>query len=77
MIYLEEPPNSFTTEQREYLSRMFAQIADLQRVSNIPVVGVLPDKVRNGRIYYFTQIIGATITSVGFWGYENGAWVKL
>ena len=76
-MYVEPPPPSFTEGQSEYLFRMFNQIQDLMRVSNIPVVGSLPDHVRDGRIYYFTQIIGATITSVGFWGYEDGAWVKL
>ena len=76
-MYIEQPPIDFTDDQREYLNRMFKQVVDLQRVSNIPVIGVLPDKVRDGRIYYYTQIIGATITSVGFWGYEDGAWVKL
>lgn len=30
----------------------------------------------NGLIIYSTDTNG-TFTSIGFWGYENGAWVKL
>tara|TARA_R110000822_G_C15338773_1_gene495880 strand:- start:7136 stop:7378 length:243 start_codon:yes stop_codon:yes gene_type:complete len=74
----EQPPSDAPPALAEYLRRQFIAInIALQGKSHINPIYVLPDKPRDGNIYYFGQIIGATIPNIGFWGYENGAYVKL
>lgn len=74
----EQPPVELPADLREYLSRRFVEIGiALQQSKKFPPIYSLPAKPQDGNVEYFGQIIGATITSVGFWGYENGAWVKL
>tara|TARA_R110000803_G_scaffold210829_1_gene284073 strand:- start:17080 stop:17322 length:243 start_codon:yes stop_codon:yes gene_type:complete len=74
----EQPPYDVPPALAEYLRRQFIAInIALQSNGHINPIYVLPDKPRDGNIYYFGQIIGATITSIGFWGYENGGYVKL
>ena len=73
-----KPPDDVTEPLREYLSRLFLQIdISLGQNNKIAVSGALPDKPQDGNIYYFSQIIAPDITSIGFWGYENSAWLKL
>jgi hypothetical protein len=74
----EQPPADTEFSLREYLSRRFVEVGiALSQSKKFPPIYVLPDKPQDGNVEYFGQIIGATITSVGFWGYENGVWVKL
>ena len=74
----EQPPLSTPDELREFLARQFVLVNNALAQSNkFPPIYNLPDKPQDGNLYYFGRIIGATITSIGFWGYENGAWVKL
>ena len=77
-ISSEQPPEEVEPVLKEYLSRMLGQVNfALRDVNRMPKIYVLPDKPQDGQLAYFGQIIGATITSVGFWGYEAGTWVKL
>jgi hypothetical protein len=74
----EQPPIETAIELREYLSRRFIEIGiALGQSKKFPPIYILPDKPQDGNVEYFGQIIGATITSIGFWGYENGVWIKL
>ena len=74
----EQPPVDLEVTLREYLSRRFVEInIALSKSQKFPPIYVLPTKPQDGNVEYFGQIIGTTITSVGFWGYENGVWVKL
>lgn len=76
-ISLEQPPVNTDAELSGYLNRKFVDIAiELERASSPPVINVIPLKPSNGEIYYFGTIVGA-ITVKGFWGYEEGSWVKL
>ena len=77
-ISYETPPRGLDEEVSSYLRRMFVQInMALAQVNSLNPITVLPEKPQNGDMAYFGTTIGATITSVGFWGYEAGAWVKL
>ena len=76
-MIVELPPESFDTEQRDYLRRMFREVLLTTQQSNyFPITNYVPDKVKVGKVYYFSRSIGA-ITSEGFWGYISTGWVKL
>ena len=77
-ISSEQPPATVDDELSSYLVRMFEQVAiALSQSAQVPISNTLPDKPTDGKIYYFGQTIAPDIISVGFWGFENGAWVKL
>lgn len=72
----EQPPKDIY-KLAEWLTRMITLINGVfDQMHDLPVSGSYPNKPRNGMIRYFNFIDG-TITSKGFWGYEEGVWVKL
>lgn len=76
MLPSEQPPREIG-RLVEWLTRMIILInGELDQVRDLPVEGRYPLKPRNGMIRYFSFTDG-TITSKGFWGYQEGVWVKL
>ena len=74
----EQPPADTEFSLREYLSRRFIEVGiALSQSKKFPPIYTLPEKPQDGNVEYFGVIIGTTITSIGFWGFENGVWVKL
>jgi hypothetical protein len=74
----EQPPELTDADLKEYLSRRFVEVdIALSKSKNFPSVYILPAKPQDGNVEYFGQIIGATITAVGLWGYVDGAWAQL
>ena len=74
---IEVPPASVDDELRQYLNRQFHILSEAIRHNwDFEVTHNLPEKYEDGMIRYFGTT-NITITSVGFWGYENGTWVKL
>ena len=65
-MIIETPPYSFTTDQKDYLMRMFKTMIDDNKGILVPKTGVLPTSYAEGRVFYFTQIIGTTIHSNKF-----------
>ena len=49
----------------------------LERTGAYPPRYVLPNKPKDGDIYYFGAVIGTDITAIGFWGRKEGAWVQI
>ena len=77
MISVEQPPESTDPALAEYLTRMLQNISSNISLSNkLSPNYVVPKKPDNGKIYYFPNAIN-DITTPGFWGYSNGAWVRL
>ncbi|RKY42321.1 MAG: hypothetical protein DRP85_03280 [Candidatus Makaraimicrobium thalassicum] len=80
MVYIaiEPPPLGTDEDLTSYLFRAFQEIAEaISKVNKLDIRNILPDRPQNGGMYYFGQIILPDITGPGFWGYEEGAWVKL
>lgn len=76
-ITSEQPPGDTPLRLKEWLSRLVINInASIGQSSDLDPQGSLPDKPANGMIRYFDFVSGP-ITQKGFWGYEEGAWVKL
>ena len=74
----EYPPIDLDPELEAYLVRVLTVIVNALGESNkLEVMTRLPDRPRNGLIYYFGIILLPDITTPGFWGFEEGAWVKL
>jgi len=79
-ILTEQPPESFTDEQREYLTRMLGMIdRDVSNSSIFRGITDLTSKPTEGKIYNFKNIPPSVtaVTAAGFWGYTNGAWQQL
>jgi hypothetical protein len=67
----QQPPASFTPEQREYLMRMFTALSHIQNGA-VPVVDKLPQKVQ-GFVHFSIAIAPAVPESGLYYGY-NGTW---
>ena len=77
-MQIEQPPEGTDDKLKEYLSRMFINVdLALSNRDQLKKCSVLPDKPSIGKVYYFTQVIGATITAEGYWGYTSSGWVQL
>ena len=75
---LLNPPESIDGDLQRYLSRLFLQTEIcLNQNNKIAISGTLPNKPRNGNIYYFNQVILPDILSAGFYGYADDEWVYL
>lgn len=77
-VPLEQPPYVEDQLLQEWLSRMMIMInAAFDQVQHYDPIGVIPDKVSNGDLYYFNQIILPEITAAGPWMYVEGVWTNL
>lgn len=72
-------PPDCPPQLRQFLEAQFAQYeADVRTAVQLDVLTALPLKPIKGKIYYFDNVIGATITTSGFWGYKgNNVWTLL
>ena len=75
---MEQPPVDVDQKLSAYLQRMDQRIDAIRRSRDIPVKFTdTPDKPIIGKIYYFSNTVGATITQEGYWGYTSAGWVLL
>ena len=61
--------------QRDYLIRVLTQLNN-KDYTLVDKRTSVPDRPVEGKIYYFSNSVGA-ITSIGYWGYTSAGWVKL
>ena len=78
-MFKEIAPDATDSEMVAYLDRLqdnvnraLAEIED-----RLEIVYALPERPINGMMRYYGVIIPPDITALGFWGYEDDAWVKL
>ena len=78
MIPTEQPPASTDLSLRAYLTRMFHAISNELLKSRYEPRKDMPDKVRVGDIYYFSNAIPTTsITAEGLWIYKSTGWTQI
>jgi len=74
----ERIPDDFSPEDiKSYLERMFINVSiELNKTNKLIERAEMPSKPQNGAFYYFgnpaTHNYDSSITTEGFWGYENG-----
>lgn len=76
----EQPHESFTEGQKEWLTRLFRQIdIELNKHDVLQRRTDLLDKPLIGKLYYFDNAAPSepTITGEGYWGYTSAGWVQL
>lgn len=75
---MELPPTSLASDLRAYLVRQFTRMetAIINRDKPEKFTS-LPAKPIVGKIYYFSNVVGVTITQEGYWGYTSLGWVLL
>ncbi len=76
----EQPPESFTIDQKEWLARLFRQLdIELGKTDIITRRTDFTDKPEIGKIYYFDNASATEplITGEGYWGYKSTGWVLL
>ena len=75
------PPENLDIPTREYLDRMFRDIAqNIESIADGRIIEprhVAPVKLRNGMIVYADGTDWNPGSGEGFYGYQAGAWVKL
>ena len=78
-ISIEQPPDEIELNTSAYLNRQFISINLALNETNImPQILDIPNSPINGTVVYFKLPVNNTvITQAGFWGYEEGAWIKL
>ena len=76
MITLEQPPPSFTIEQREYLARMFRNIDNvLRRNPVLQPSEKIGTNDKPGMLMWFTSPIPSEgITQAGLWFRDKTNW---
>ena len=75
---MESPPISIDIVLRAFLQRLVLEVENITVNKDKPKKYTsLPAKPETGRIYYFSNIVGATITQEGYWGYTSIGWVLL
>ena len=74
-----EPPAQTSPEVRQYLDQELKRIADMINQDTIfsEPLNAAPAKPENGIIAYADGTDWNPGSGEGFYGYENGAWVKL
>jgi len=74
---MEQPPFNIDPRLKEYLARHFKMVDNkIENAIQLDILTAVPPKPSIGKLYYFSQAVGA-ITSIGYWGYTNAGWVKL
>lgn len=74
------PPSQLSPTARHYLDTELRRIADLlndRDQATIEPIAAAPAKPTNGMIVYADGTNFDPGSGEGFYGYENGAWVKL
>jgi hypothetical protein len=72
---VEQPPSSTDKELAAYLVRQLTALqSKLDSGIIVPKYTALPDRPIIGKLYYFSNTIGATITSIGVWVYKSTGW---
>jgi len=73
------PPREISPQARQYLDLELRRIADALnlRVLFAPPLGAPPAKPENGVVAYANGTDWDPGSGEGFYGYENGGWVKL
>ena len=76
---MEQPPANTDTQLTEYLFRQLLALENKSlQLGNLEILTALPTKPVVGKIYYFKNVIGTTITVEGAWVYKStGVWVLL
>jgi hypothetical protein len=70
---MEQPPLTMPSEQREYLARQLTALNNAD-YAQLPVLTALPSKPLAGKLYYFANTVGITITQIGLWAYTGSGW---
>lgn len=79
-VYINEPPPTNPDNLAEFLDRQLRLISIANQALNegvIDPVNVEPTNKRDGMIRYADGTDWNPGSGEGFYGYENGAWVKL
>ena len=76
---MEQPPANTDTQLTEYLFRQLSALENKSlQLGNLEILTTLPTKPVVGKIYYFKNVIGTTITVEGAWVYKStGVWTLL
>lgn len=75
---MEQPPSGTDKALAEYLVRQLSKLqSQLDNGIIIEQLTSLPARPIIGKIYYFKNTIGDTITSIGYWGYKPVGWVLI
>jgi len=77
-ISIEQPPIGTDIDLTSYLARRFIDVNNaLGQTNYFKPIYEMPNDPLNGTIQYFGEPIAPLITEPGFWGYEQGLWIKL
>lgn len=70
---IEQPPFDTDPDLAEYLVRILRTL-DNRDLSVFGGLTAIPDKLADGKLYYFSQAVLPDIPSAGFYGRVLGAW---
>ena len=69
---MEQPPDNTDIQLKEYLVRQLSALENQNlQLGNLAVLSALPTRPVVGKIYYFKNVIGTTITVEGAWVYKS------
>ena len=69
---MEQPPDNTDIQLKEYLVRQLSALENQNlQLGNLAVLTALPTRPVVGKIYYFANVIGTTITVEGAWVYKS------
>ena len=74
---MEQPPAGTDPKLVEYLVRHLSKLEEAAADTSIPLLTALPAKPFIGKLYYFSNTIGSTITTIGVWVYKSTGWSYL
>lgn len=75
---MEQVPSGVPEQVRSYLFRQLSKLESMFLEKDVlPALTALPAKPKVGKLYYFSNTIGATITTVGVWVYKPTGWSYL
>ena len=69
---MEQPPDNTDIQLKEYLVRQLSALENQNlQLGNLAVLTALPTRPVVGKIYYFKNVNGTTITVEGAWVYKS------
>ena len=72
MIDIEQAPGTMDQETRAYLNRMFLKVQIALNQSDLfPVRHSIPERLEEGRLYYFGSAINGEVHTSGFWRWDT------